>query len=113
MIDLVDKQSIISLRRVLNEYKENPEEQGVMTATDNEFNKVFEMIEQHKKSGQNNNQPHVKTVSLLMIDESLWQLEEQQKEIEIRSKVDLDKHTDVVKEYCRVEQIHAGNIVDA
>ena len=38
---------------------------------------------------------------------------EQQKQIEIRLKVDLDKHEDVIKEYCRVEQTRLGSILDA
>lgn len=44
---------------------------------------------------------------------NMQELKDQQKAIEIRQKVDLDKHDDVVKEYCRVEQTHVGNIVDA
>jgi hypothetical protein len=33
--------------------------------------------------------------------------------MEIRSKVDLDKHKDVIKSYCRVEEVGVGNILDA
>lgn len=33
--------------------------------------------------------------------------------MEIKSKVDLDKHDDVIKEYCRVEQTKVGSILDA
>lgn len=40
-------------------------------------------------------------------------LKDQQKALEIRSKVDLDKHSDVIKSYCRVEEVGVGNILDA
>lgn len=68
-----------------------------MAALDIGFPKILEAVEQYKK---------VKSIEIQHIkDES--------KVSELRQRADLDKYNDVIKEYCRVEQTHVGNILDA
>lgn len=38
---------------------------------------------------------------------------DQQRLLEIKAKVDLDKHPEIIKEYCRLETLATGNILDA
>jgi hypothetical protein len=75
----------------------NPDDVSIFPTLEVELPKVIDAVEEYRK---------IKNVDNLA-------LKAKQVSNEIRSREDLEKHPDVIKEYCRVEQTHVGNIIDA
>ena len=98
-MDYLDGGMIRNLKNYLTEYVDNPtiDEEVRKNQIEQELNKIMEHIDVNKKLQQNN----------------IKQLKDLQKAMEIKQKIDLDKFEDVIREYCRVEQIYLGNILDA
>ena len=94
-IEGLDSYIISSFVSSLNEFMKNSEDLTVTKNLDNEFSKMKDIVEQHKKK--------------------LVQAEhEKQKANEIRQKIDLAKHTDVITDaHPKIDSLRLGNILDA
>jgi len=62
-----------------------------------EITKIMDIVDQNKKN----------------ITKQRQQQQNQQRALEIRQKVDFQKNTDVIKDYCSVDSLQVGNILDA
>lgn len=97
-MDYVESAHIKNLRVLLDQQMADSEEANTYTLLDDEFPKVQDVIETHKRIKQSQQSSMIDNAS---------------KSGDNRSKADLDKYNDVIKEYCRVEQTRAGHIIDA
>lgn len=96
-MNYVEGGTIEDLKTILMNYLDSPDDEKSITSVQAEFVKIHEVIETNKKIESKSKQHQ----------QALLKLQE------IKKKIDLDKHSDIIKEYCRVEQLRVGNILDA
>ncbi|MFS8160479.1 MAG: hypothetical protein ACMG6E_09800 [Candidatus Roizmanbacteria bacterium] len=87
-IEFIEGGTIMKLRDLLKNYYDKPDDEACLDQMNLEINRILELIDQQKKAISHSQQVQLN----------------QQRALEIKARVDFDKHLDVLKEYCRVDQ---------